>query len=139
MGVTIVATNVVIIGSMTFTNLMPSLGIIPIPQSETRLDPRISAMALMLLIHVPLVYTGFAVTCERFWGIVVSLVSGLLMTTIFTSFMLGFIPIGSQFWDDVPGFRVVYTAMSMLVYLQTIASGVALMAWKEKRKRLQIL
>jgi hypothetical protein len=128
------AINIAIIGNMIFTNVMATTGIIPVPLSKTDVDPRLSALSIMLFIHVPLTFAGLAVIREKAWGIFASLISGLIMAVIFTALMLGIIPVGSQMWDDIPGFRVVYSAMSMLVYLQTLASLIALIAMSEKRR-----
>ncbi len=138
-GMVVIAANVAMIGSMTLTVLMSAMYIIPRPQASFPIAPFFFAIISMILTHMPLIYVGWKIIQMRLWAIIVSAVSGVILAAFFFTFVFDLLPSRELYWMDIPGFRVIYSAHSILMVFQCLASGVAAIAWKERKRRLAVV
>jgi tRNA A-37 threonylcarbamoyl transferase component Bud32 len=130
----VIGVNLVMVGSMTMINAMATFGLIPSADPDNVLLPYITSFAILLCTHLPLVWVGRAVTRGRRWAVAVSVFTGTVMTITATAFVLGWIPSGSAYWDNIPGFRALYTLVVMIFSIQTAWSLFAWIALPERQR-----
>ncbi|MEQ1830815.1 MAG: protein kinase, partial [Pirellula sp.] len=128
----IIFANVVLLGTMVLVVLMERLELIP-RSTPDGLLPLLSCSLSMGAIHVPLVYLATLVAKGKVWAGIVSLVSGVLLTLTFVCFLLGILSTSDFYWNDIPGFRVVYGGFCMLALVQVLASIVGLLGMRSGR------
>lgn len=135
-GQIVMGVNLAVIGSTMMAEAMAASGNIPRPEASNPLLALVMPMAIMACTHLPLVFIGRAAMQRKIWAVVASILAGAGLTCIFASFVLGLIPYGSAWWDNIPGFRVIYTLMVMIFLMQTVASTIALIAMRELQRSL---
>lgn len=133
-GLAILFANLVIMGTMIIIVLMERFQLIP-RSTPNGLLPIVSCTAIMCVIHLPLLFVATFVAQGKIWAGIVSLLSGCLLTLIFACCLLGWFATDEVYWNDIPGFRVVYSGFCMLAMLQVAASIVGLCAMNTERFR----
>ncbi|MEQ1829076.1 MAG: hypothetical protein ABL921_24145, partial [Pirellula sp.] len=132
--VVVIVVNLIIMGTMVVSMLMTYFQLLPEHASQNRM-PVLSCLTTLVVVHVPLLIVGRAIYFRRTWAAIVGFVSGMLMAMLSSVFLLGSFGSDQFYWNELPGFRVVYGAVILLTALQTVASAVAWNAITRERRR----
>lgn len=128
-GLTVIAAHAAVALSMLMTLYMVGRAVaIELPADFSLVRWSLPALLIMLTSHIPMIYVGWMLVQQRVWAAWVSMIAGAAMTLAALLFVFGLLPAGVSYWDDIPGFRVVYPLMAVILAVQTAMSAVALMA-----------
>ncbi|WP_254513044.1 serine/threonine-protein kinase [Anatilimnocola floriformis] len=133
-GLTIMATHVAVILSMFIILYMVNAGAVVDRPADFNLPKLLpTVMLIMFAGHGPFIYFGWSLLQNRLWAAWASFIGGAIMLVMAFAFVVGWFPAGVTQWDLVGGHRLFYPMMTVLLFLQTVMSGIALIALRAKR------
>jgi hypothetical protein len=133
-GLTVIAVHAAVVLSMLLTLYMIHAGdVLQRPAGFSLASWSLAPLVCMLVMHVPMIYVGWVLIGGRVWAGWVSLIAGGVMTLGALLFVVGSVPAGMTGWDVVPGFRIFYPMMAVMLAIQTAMSGASLPALKRLR------
>jgi tRNA A-37 threonylcarbamoyl transferase component Bud32 len=128
-GLTVIGVHTAIILSMTLAMYMVYVGDVVQRPSGFRLSTWAPLPTIFMLIgHAPLIYAGWMLLHRRVWAAWASLMVGAAMLIAILLFILGLFPEGVTHWDEIPGFRIFYPMMAVLLAGQIAMSAISLLA-----------
>jgi hypothetical protein len=134
-GLTVIAVHAAVVVSMLLTLCMIHAGnVIERPAGFSLTGWSLPPLFSMASFHVPMIYVGWMLMERRTWAAWFSMVAGLVLALGALLFIVGIVPAGMTDWDEIPGFRIFYPMMAVLLAVQTAMSGVALMALRRLPK-----
>jgi serine/threonine protein kinase len=135
-GLAVIVAHAAVILSMLMTLYMIQTNVIERPVGFSFASWSPPALGIIFTTHVPLVFVGWVLLRKRrAWAAWLSFVTGAAMVVISMLFVLGCLPKEMNYWDAIPGFRIFYPMMAVILAFQTIMSGVALLALRPLAKR----
>ena len=132
-GLTVMATHAAVIVSMAIILFMIDAGKVVERPAEFNLVRLLPVVTLIMLAgHGPFIYLGWSLLHGHRWAAWVSFVVGAIMLVMSICFIVGWFPTGTTDWDLIPGHRMFYPLMTVLLLLQTSMSAIALVALRAR-------
>jgi hypothetical protein len=84
-----------------------------------------------------LVFGGrILLTKRRAWAAWLSFLAGAATEVLSLLFVVNFLPKEMNYWDGIPGFRVFYPMMAVILAFQATMSGIALLALRRAASQI---